>query len=125
MNKSKIMQKVSPPSLKHSNSMNGRKRSASMRSKSKKLVREMVGGEPYEYYPIGRYVVCAPGICGGRPTFKYTRIDVRHALRLLSEDYTVEGIAKAWRLPVEAVQEALTLATKTFDQHLTVYAKAA
>lgn len=121
MNKSKVMQKASRPSLKRSNSMNGRTRS----NKTKKLVREMVGGEPYEYYSIGRYIVCAPGICGGRPTFKYTRIDVRHALRLLSEGYTVEGIAKAWRLPVEAVQEALTLATKTFDQHLTVYAKAA
>jgi hypothetical protein len=40
------------------------------------LVRETVGGEPYEYYPLGQYVVIAPGVCGGRPTFKYTRLDV-------------------------------------------------
>jgi uncharacterized protein (DUF433 family) len=93
--------------------------------KKKKLVREMVGSEPYEYYPIGRYIVSAPGICGGRPTFKYTRIDIRHALRLLSEGYTVERVAKAWRLPVAAVQEALHLASKMIKQDLNEYAKAA
>jgi hypothetical protein len=41
-----------------------------------RLVKEMYGGHPYEYYPLGNYVVAAPGVCGGRPTFKYTRIDV-------------------------------------------------
>lgn len=35
------------------------------------LMTEIVGGEPYEYYPLGEYVVRAPGVCGGRPTFKY------------------------------------------------------
>jgi len=28
-----------------------------MRTASTKLVREIVGGEPYEYYPVGRYAV--------------------------------------------------------------------
>jgi hypothetical protein len=93
MNKSKAMQKASPPGPKRSHSMNGRKRSSSVRSKSKKLVREMVGGEPYEYYRLGRYIVSAPGICGGRPTFKYTRIDVRHALSLVSAGWPVEIVA--------------------------------
>jgi uncharacterized protein (DUF433 family) len=125
MSKSKIMEKASPPSLKRSNSMNGRKRSASVRSKSKKLMREMVGGEPYEYYRLGRYIVSAPGICGGRPTFKYTRIDVRHALRFLAEGYTVEGLAKAWKIPMEAIQEALELAAKPFDRNPYQYTKAA
>jgi len=55
-----------------------------MRKTARKLVREIVGGEPYEYYPVGRHIVIAPGVCGGRPTFKYTRIDVRHALNLLA-----------------------------------------
>ncbi len=125
MNKSKVMQKASLPKFKRSNSMNGRKRSASMRSKSKKLMREMVGGEPYEYYRMGRYIVSAPGICGGRPTFKYTRIDVRHALRFLAEGYTVEGLAKAWRIPIAAIREALELAAKPFDRNPYQYAKAA
>ena len=40
------------------------------------LVREMVGGEWYEYRPLGKFVVSAPGVCRGRPTFKYTRIEV-------------------------------------------------
>jgi uncharacterized protein (DUF433 family) len=91
----------------------------------KKLVREMVGGEPYEYYRLGRYIVSAPGICGGRPTFKYTRIDVRHALRFLSEGYTVESLAKAWQIPMEAIKEALELAAKPFDRNPYQYAKAA
>jgi len=45
--------------------------------KNGKLVTEMVGGEPYQYYPLGQYVVRAIGVCGGRPTFKYTRIEVK------------------------------------------------
>ena len=32
-----------------------------MRIASKKLVREMMGDEPYESYAVGRYVVIAPG----------------------------------------------------------------
>ena len=39
------------------------------------LVYEIVGGETYEYYPLGKYVVAAPKVCGGRPTFKYTRLE--------------------------------------------------
>ncbi len=88
-----------------------------MRKAAKKLVREVVGGEPYEYYPVGRYIVIAPGVCGGRPTFKYTRIDVRHALGLLAAGRTVERVAEAYKIPVAAVKEALTLAAKAFDQH--------
>jgi hypothetical protein len=33
------------------------------------LVTEIVGGEPYEYFPMGDYIVRAPGVCRGRPTF--------------------------------------------------------
>ena len=51
-----------------------------VKNASTKLVREKMGGESYEYYPLGQYIVVAPGVCGGRPTFKNTRIDVRHAL---------------------------------------------
>ena len=50
-----------------------------VKSASTKLIREITGGESYEYYPLGRYIVAALGVCGGRPTFKYTRIDVHHA----------------------------------------------
>ena len=87
-----------------------------MKSASKKIVKELVGGEPYEYYPIGRYIVVAPGVCGGRPTFKYTRIDVRHALGLLAAGRSVERVAYGYQIPVKAVQEALALAARAFDQ---------
>ena len=46
----------------------------------KKLMIETIGGEPYQYYPLGKYVVCAIGVCGERPTFKYTRIKTTGAL---------------------------------------------
>jgi len=82
----------------------------------KKLVREIVGGESYEYYPLGQHVVVAPGICGGRPTFKYRRIDVRHALGLLAAGRTVEQVAHGYDIPVEAVQEALQLAAHALDR---------
>ncbi len=91
----------------------------------KKIVRELVGGEPYEYYPLGRYVVRAPGICGGRPTFKYTRIDVRHALGLLSAGRTVAAVAKGYKVPLAAVQEAVQLASKALDRMNRDLAKAA
>jgi uncharacterized protein (DUF433 family) len=87
-----------------------------MRKTAKKLIREMVGGEPYEYYPITHHIVIAPGVCGGRPTFKYTRIDVRHALNLLAAGRTVERVAEGYQIPVAAVKEALALAAKAFDQ---------
>ena len=88
-----------------------------MKSIPIKLVHEIVGGESYEYYPVGRYIVVAPGVCGGRPTFKYTRIDVRHALGLLAAGKTVERVAQAYSIPIKAVQEALSLAARAFDRH--------
>lgn len=87
-----------------------------MKKTTKKLIRELVGGEPYEYYAVGRHIVVAPGVCGGRPTFKYTRIDVRHALNLLAAGYTVARIAQNYHLPVAAVREAVALAAKSLTQ---------
>ena len=82
------------------------------------LVCEVVGGVPYEYYPLGEHIVAAPGVCGGRPTFKYTRIDVRHALALLSGGRTVEEVSHSYEVPVEAVREALGMAIQAFTQSL-------
>jgi uncharacterized protein (DUF433 family) len=96
-----------------------------MNKSHKKLMREMVGGEPYEYYPLGRYIVRAPGVCGGRPTFKYTRIDARHALGLLSAGRTIDAVAKGYGVPVAAIQEAISLASRALDQQDKELAKAA
>ena len=71
---------------------------------------EIVGGEPYEYYPLGEYIVSAVGVCDGEPTFKYTRIGIQHALGLLSAGRTVHEVAQGYRIPVEAVREAIHLA---------------
>lgn len=87
-----------------------------MKKATRKLVCEIVGSEPYEYYAVGRNIVVAPSVCGGRPTFKYTRIDVRHALRLVAAGRAIEQVAKGYEIPVAAVREALTLAAKAFDQ---------
>jgi len=87
-----------------------------MKTPAKKLVREIVGGEPYEYYPVGQHIVVAPGVCGGRPTFKYTRVDVRHALGLLAAGRSIEHVAEGYSLPVKAIQEALALAARALDQ---------
>jgi len=48
------------------------------------LVRERYSGEIYEYYPLGQHIVAAPGVCGGRPTFKYTRLEATMILARLS-----------------------------------------
>ena len=49
--------------------------------------------------------------------FKYTWIDVQHALDLLAAGRTVEQVAHGYAIPVEAVQEALELAAPAFDRH--------
>ena len=79
-------------------------------------VQEMVGGESYEYVPLGQYVVRAIGVCGGRPTFKYTRIEVAGALDRLAAGESLESIASGYgdRVPREAVQEAVDIATRHF-----------
>lgn len=78
----------------------------------KQLVHEVVGDEPYSYYPLGAYIVAAPGICGGRPTFKYTRIEVEVVLDLLAAGEPLERLVENFqgRVPREAIAETLRLA---------------
>jgi uncharacterized protein (DUF433 family) len=80
------------------------------------LVREMVGGEWYEYIPLGKFVVSAPGGCRGRPTFKYTRIEVAGVLERLAAGHDVEAltIESRGRLSREAIAEAAVLALEPF-----------
>jgi len=65
-----------------------------MRRAIKKLVREIVGGEPSEYYPLGRHIVVAPGVCGGRPTFTYTtkRSACSEATKRVNKPYAVRQL---------------------------------
>ncbi len=87
-------------------------------TKTPELVHEMVGDVLYEYYPLGEYVVVAPGVCGGRPTFKYTRLEVSQILALLGIGYSIEELIdqyEASRLSYAAVQEAIRLAEEAFS----------
>ena len=79
-------------------------------------IQETVGGELYEYTPLGQFVVRAVGVCGGRPTFKYTRIEVTGALDRLASGESVESIANGYagRVSREAVLEAVDIAKRHF-----------
>ena len=72
---------------------------------------EMVGNETYEYFPLGTHVVRAPGVCGGRPTFKYTRIEITGTLDRLAAGEHIEDVVAGYRGRVsnEAVVEAIRL----------------
>lgn len=81
------------------------------------LIREMSGGETYEYYSLGKYIVAAPGVCGGKPTFKHTRIRVAFVLDLIAAGWTIDQVVhkyQASHLSAAAVKEAIQLAKKAF-----------
>lgn len=84
------------------------------------LVSEVINGELYQYYPLGEHVVRAPGVCGGRPTFKYTRIEVAGALDRLAAGESLETVVSGYggRLSREAMLEALRVVTAGYLQAL-------
>ena len=70
---------------------------------------ELIGDEPYEYTPLGEYIVKALGICSGRPTFKYTRIEVMGVLARLTYGETFSEVIADYegRVSRDALQEAI------------------
>jgi uncharacterized protein (DUF433 family) len=84
------------------------------------LVTEVVGGESYRYYPLGEYIVRAPGVCGGRPTFKYTRIEVSGVLDRLASSESIDELVHAYRgrISQAAIVEAIHLVTDQFVESL-------
>jgi len=85
-----------------------------------KLITETVGNEPYQYYPLGKFVVRAPGVCGGRPTFKYTRIEITGTLDRLAAGETIDEILAGYlnMISREAVIEAIQLISSQFVKSL-------
>ena len=73
------------------------------------LICEEVGGEPYEYLSLGKYIVAAHGVCGGRPTIKYHRLDARWVLGYLESGKSEEWIAREFEIPIEAIREVVEL----------------
>jgi uncharacterized protein (DUF433 family) len=84
------------------------------------LITEKVGEELYQYYPLGKYVTRAPGVCGGRPTFKYTRIEITGTLDRLAAGETMDEIVSGYHGKVsrEAIIEAIQLIAVQFLQTL-------
>jgi uncharacterized protein (DUF433 family) len=81
-----------------------------------KVMTEIIEGETYQYYPLGKHVVRAVGVCGGRPTFKYTRIDIAGTLDRLAAGESLEEIVAGYRGRVsrEAIIEAIQIVTAGF-----------
>ena len=77
------------------------------------LITETVGGELYQYYPLGEHVVRAVGVCGGRPTFKYTRIEITGTLERLAAGESIDQIVQGYRGRVSraAIMEAVNIVT--------------
>lgn len=85
-----------------------------------KLITEVIHGEAYEYYPLGDYVVRAMGICGERPTFKYTRIELTGTLDRLAAGESIDDLVTGYRgrVPKAAIVEAIRLVTTKFMETL-------
>jgi uncharacterized protein (DUF433 family) len=86
----------------------------------RKKVREIVGGEVYEYRPLGKYIVSSAEVCRGRPTFKYTRIEVEGVLQLLASGYPLKRLVENYqgRVSPAAIQEAAALAGKALKEKI-------
>ena len=81
-----------------------------------KVTTEIVNGEAYQYEPLGEHVVRAVGVCGGRPTFKYTRIEIAGTLDRLAAGESLDEIVAGYRGRVsrEAIIEAIQIVTAVF-----------
>ncbi len=90
------------------------------------LVTEIINGESYSYYPLGQYVVRAMGVCGDRPTFKYTRIEIAGVMERLAKGENVESIVLGFRGRVsrEAIAEAIQVVTTHFLESLPILSAA-
>jgi len=84
------------------------------------LVAEKVGEELYQYYPLGKHVVRAIGVCGGRPTFIYTRIEIIGTLDRLAAGESLDEIVAGYqgRVTREAIVEASRIVADLFMDNL-------
>lgn len=81
----------------------------------RKLTIEEVGGVRYEYFPLGKFVVKAKGVCGGRATFKYTRIGIAGVVAKLHAGEEIDAIVADYhgRISREAILEAVEILEST------------
>jgi len=69
--------------------------------------REMVLLPGYNWLEV------VPGRRGGRPTIKGTRVTVDDILEALANGWTAEEVSENYKIPLEAVYEALRFAMET------------
>jgi uncharacterized protein (DUF433 family) len=81
-----------------------------------KIITEIINGETYQYYPLSDNIVRAIGVCGGQPTFKYTRIEITGTLERIANGENIDEIIKGYRGRVsrDAILEAMILVTNQF-----------
>jgi uncharacterized protein (DUF433 family) len=81
-----------------------------------KVMTDIIDGETYQYYPLGKHVVRAVGVCGGRPTFKYTRIEITGTFDRLAAGESLDEIIAGYqgRVSREAIIEAIRIVTAGF-----------
>ena len=90
---------------------------------SRKLIRQEDAAGAYEFYPIGRHVVIAPGVCGGRPTFKGTRVEVRTVLDCLRHGRSIPEVRKGYpSVSQAAIEEAIGLAARALAENFSLKA---
>ncbi len=89
------------------------------------FVTETVDNETYQYYPLSDNIVRAIGICGGQPTFKYTRIEITGTLERIANGENIDEVIKGYRGRVSrnAIFEAMILVTNQFLKTLPVLEK--
>jgi uncharacterized protein (DUF433 family) len=77
----------------------------------KLIIETQEGGVSYEYFPITEHIVNAKGVCGGRPTFKYTRLEPKPFVNMIKAGhYTIDYILDNWsQISKEALLEAIEL----------------
>ena len=68
---------------------------------------------------LGRYIIAAPDICHGQPTFCGTRILVSDVLEQVANGMAWEAIIEEWRgnLTKEAITDAVRLAREVLVAH--------
>ncbi len=90
------------------------------------LITEIVNGESYQYYPLSENIVRAIGVCGERPTFKYTRIEMTGTLERIASGENIDDITNGYRGRVsrDAILEAMALVINQFLKTLPTLEKA-
>ncbi len=86
----------------------------------RRKIKEIVDGKVYEYVPFGKYVVRAPGVCRGRPIFKYTRIEVTRILKEVASGIPRSKLLAKYegRISQDAISEAFVLAGKALVEEV-------